>query len=532
MLTLPTTFKKDTVEKMRLVFMPYLYCFTGVLFFCILFHWIFVIELDCITTKDDRLFFLLPVVVAFAVVFLFLGKKFKVLKYKKENGSNVFYFIALFGIIIPTIIAQEYLETATGKLTVINTIDDIKRLPETKYYQLNDYFFHKNGVSISQKVHVTGKRNNRLNFNIYAITPVFKKEVDTLNNSTDFWLCHYYSTDISNKLSEAVKEQKFKEFHLETEQKFKDDSFEFKFLERLKYQHKVPYYKKALDFNSFNSSVGEDVFLKIHTEKFEERNGSTLRWFFITSLLGFLLFALALVLHKLKSAYEMQRDEKAAARRRAMRWSEKHLWLIPQKHFFITPILIYINVLIFIALVVAGAGFFSFDIQFLFDWGGVLRFSVQKGDVWRLVTAQFLHGNIVQLLSNMISLYFIGIFLEPLLGKTRYLLIYLLCGIVAFTASILWNNNILSVGATGAIFGLYGLTAFLVFSKVFNPIENKIILIFGGSFLVYNLIAGLSGHADNAANIGGLVTGLFIGAIGVPLIEEKKEKPGVRKNRE
>lgn len=532
MFKIPTTFKKDTIEKMRLVFIPYLYCFVAVLFFCTIVHWIFVIELDCLKLPDIYINFLLPVLVGLAVVFLFLGKKFKVVKYKKDNSSKLFYLIALLGIIIPTVIAQKYLETATGELTIVTTIDDIKRLPETKYYQLNDYFFHKNGVSISQKVHVTGKRNNRLNFHIYAITPVFKKAADTLNNTTDIWLCHYYSTEINNKLSEAVKEQKFKEFHLETQKKFKDDPFEFKFLERLKYQNNVPHYKKALNFNSFNSSIGKDVFFKIHSEKFEERNGRTLLWFFIISLLGFLLLGAALASHKLKSAYEIQLDEKEAARRRAMLWSEKHRWLLPQKDFFITPILIYINILVFIALIIAGAGFLSFGIQFLFDWGGVLRFSVQKGDVWRLVTAQFLHGNIMQLLSNMISLHFIGIFLEPLLGKKRYLLIYLLCGIVAFTASILWNNNILSVGATGAIFGLYGLTAFLSFSKVFNPIENKIILIFGGGFVVYNLIAGLSGYSDNAANIGGLVTGLFIGAIGVPLIEEEEEKPGVRKNRE
>jgi len=140
-----------------------------------------------------------------------------------------------------------------------------------------------------------------------------------------------------------------------------------------------------------------------------------------------------------------------------------------------------------------------------------------------LVDRSILHGGIMHLLNNMLSLYFIGWFLEPLLGKWRYLTLYLACGLIASFASIYWHEATLSVGASGAIFGLYGFILALTLFKIFDPLLNKVIVTFAGIFVVVNLIYGLAGGVDNAAHIGGLCAGLFLVYCFQETLELKKQ---------
>jgi rhomboid protease GluP len=97
-----------------------------------------------------------------------------------------------------------------------------------------------------------------------------------------------------------------------------------------------------------------------------------------------------------------------------------------------------------------GLGFISFKSQDLLNWGANYRPYITDGQWWRLLTSVFLHGGIMHLVANMYGLLFIGIFLEPLLGKTRYAIFYLLTGILASCASIWWHDATVSVGASGA----------------------------------------------------------------------------------
>jgi rhomboid protease GluP len=127
------------------------------------------------------------------------------------------------------------------------------------------------------------------------------------------------------------------------------------------------------------------------------------------------------------------------------------------------------------------------------------------------------------LFSNMFGLYIIGLFLEPVLGKTKYLLIYLTTGIFASLNSIWWHAATISVGASGAIFGLYGFFLALLLLKVFPPQLSKAFLSFTLIFVGYNLLMGLMGGIDNAAHIGGLISGFLIGCMMSPQLREQIE---------
>jgi rhomboid protease GluP len=114
----------------------------------------------------------------------------------------------------------------------------------------------------------------------------------------------------------------------------------------------------------------------------------------------------------------------------------------------------------------------------------------------------------------MYALLYVGGLLEKKFGKHRFLLVYIITGIFASIASISYNENIVSIGASGAIFGIYGLFVALLISKNYRiPEESRqnlisSILIFIG----YNLFYGFTKEGiDNAAHIGGLVSGFIIG---------------------
>ena len=119
----------------------------------------------------------------------------------------------------------------------------------------------------------------------------------------------------------------------------------------------------------------------------------------------------------------------------------------------------------------------------------------------------------MHLLLNMYALLFVGIFLEPVLGKKLFAICYFVTGILASLASVKIHPDTVSVGASGAIFGMYGVFLAFLLAGVFPPSMRKAFLASTLIFIGYNLIQGLQGHVDNAAHIGGLLCGWMAGLL-------------------
>ncbi|MBR8537793.1 rhomboid family intramembrane serine protease [Carboxylicivirga sediminis] len=189
--------------------------------------------------------------------------------------------------------------------------------------------------------------------------------------------------------------------------------------------------------------------------------------------------------------------------------------LIPDTNYYVTPIIIYLNILIYVVMVLMGVHPVEPSIEALIDWGGNLRELTLVDEQWRLLSSTFLHGGIFHLLLNMYALLFIGKEIETQIGSSKFLFAYLFTGVLASVASVAINDNIVSVGASGAIFGMYGVLISLLLLKAIElPQEtrkNFVTSVF--SFVGYNLAFGFTKEGiDNAAHIGGLVSGLIIGA--------------------
>jgi rhomboid protease GluP len=196
---------------------------------------------------------------------------------------------------------------------------------------------------------------------------------------------------------------------------------------------------------------------------------------------------------------------------------------VPTQGFFVTPVLINLNILIFVLMVISGANILSPDTEILLKWGANLRAVTLAGQWWRVVTCCFLHIGIFHLLMNMYALLYIGVLLEPRLGRTRFIAAYLLTGVTASIASLWWHDLTVSAGASGAIFGMYGVFLALLTTDLIEKSARQSLLASIVIFVAYNLLYGIQGNIDNAAHIGGLVGGLVIGYAYIPSLQEDED---------
>lgn len=196
----------------------------------------------------------------------------------------------------------------------------------------------------------------------------------------------------------------------------------------------------------------------------------------------------------------------------------------------ITNFMLAANIIVFIAMVVTGVGIFSPTGADLMRWGANFGPLTMTDQWWRLITCTFVHGGIIHLGFNMWVLKDAGRFVERLYGSASFFLLYLFSGVGGSLTTIYWNQRVISVGASGAIFGVCGaLGAYLIRNRHSLPLT--VVTSLRGSitsFLFYNLLLGfMIPNIDMGAHLGGLAAGFLAGLIlARPLTEE-----GVRQRR-
>lgn len=182
----------------------------------------------------------------------------------------------------------------------------------------------------------------------------------------------------------------------------------------------------------------------------------------------------------------------------------------------VTPVLIGLNLLVFIAMLASGISFTNPTVLQLLQWGANFGPLDRSGQWWRLLAACFLHIGFLHIAFNMYVLYQVGPFTERLFGGARYLAVYLLAGIGGNLLGLWLHPMTVSAGASGAIFGVYGgLLAFLLRERA--ALRPEAVRSIGQSALIFigfNLFYGAaSAHTDLTAHIGGLATGFLAGLV-------------------
>lgn len=183
----------------------------------------------------------------------------------------------------------------------------------------------------------------------------------------------------------------------------------------------------------------------------------------------------------------------------------------------VTTALLAANVLVFVLMLFAGAGWWHTTNGVQLAWGANFGPATQDGQWWRLFTAMFVHFGVVHLSMNMFALWDVGRLVECVYGRGRMVLLYVASGMVGNLVSLVVQGNAaVSAGASGAIFSLYG--ALLVFlwreRRQVHPAEFR--WLFGGAMLFTLLIFGM-GYVvhgiDNSAHGGGLLAGAVMARI-------------------
>lgn len=180
----------------------------------------------------------------------------------------------------------------------------------------------------------------------------------------------------------------------------------------------------------------------------------------------------------------------------------------------ITQLFIGLCVIVFILGVVASGGVppiwgSSFAISQLLRWGAIGA-ELGRSEPWRYLSAVFVHLNLVHLALNMLSLVYLGRQFEQQLGGGRMALIFVLTGALGFVASDLWNTYRgvpwITAGASGGLFGLMGALVGALYSRR-DPAWKDVLL----RFAVYAAVFALTFPVNNAAHIGGFLTGFPLG---------------------
>jgi rhomboid protease GluP len=189
----------------------------------------------------------------------------------------------------------------------------------------------------------------------------------------------------------------------------------------------------------------------------------------------------------------------------------------PARTMPVTWALLAANVAVFVVMLRYGAGLWHTSSAVQLAWGANFGPATQDGEWWRLATAMFLHFGLVHLALNMFALWDVGRLVERLYGSWRFLAIYVGSGLAGNLVSlVIQGNKAVSGGASGAIFGIMGALLVCLAREREHIDPNEFRWLFGGAavFAAGSLAFGfLVPGIDNAAHVGGLVSGALLGIV-------------------
>ena len=170
-----------------------------------------------------------------------------------------------------------------------------------------------------------------------------------------------------------------------------------------------------------------------------------------------------------------------------------------------TSVLIAINVIVFLIEIAGGGGGLSAPSpNMIFNYGLAAPF-ISEGEVYRLVTAGFLHASLFHIGFNMLLLFFLGRLLEPALGTPRFLVLYFASLLAGSLGALILEPNSIGIGASGAIFGLAGATFIIARGRGMDALAGQI-----GFLIVINLVFSFTArNISIGAHVGGLIGGVI-----------------------
>jgi membrane associated rhomboid family serine protease len=194
------------------------------------------------------------------------------------------------------------------------------------------------------------------------------------------------------------------------------------------------------------------------------------------------------------------------------------IFLPRRKTLGVTFILIAVNVAVYVYTAILSGDFMVISNPVL-EMYGQSNLLVYEGAVWQLFTSLFIHANIVHIAGNMIFLLIFGLRAEEMFDTEQYLLIYFLSGLAGNLLTLVYGPDMISVGASGAIFGIFGAVTVYARRSLGQSIVGALL------FAFFLLLINIGPEVNILAHVGGLGAGLVIGYVLGTLRQRKGPYP-------
>ncbi|MEL6864857.1 MAG: rhomboid family intramembrane serine protease [Bacteroidota bacterium] len=495
--------------KFREIYLPFLGVALGALASYSGFRWLFDIYWGPLPLKTDLLNFWLPMLFALALVLFWLRRRSYLLQIRtsNQNGPFLLQIAMLITTITPLVVMQNYLDKGLYSLIPIRKAIEVQEHPREKYFDLSSFQLDKSQTQSYARAKQSGRYHQDTDYYLYFACPFEAGDKKV-------WLGKRYTKSISTSLSDDEKGAIYQSFYQQSASDFEANDFysSTAYFESTAYSSDQEAFLKAIRKAPSIQSIRPIVILQAVDRPFDQRLGTTLFWLWAAPTFGYSFIALLVLLFPLDQS-EYKRF-KAGKNLKDDDFESVYTYLHPfGTHGFLASLLL-ANGLIFLIMLLSGVDIMHPLGEDLLAWGANRRTEVLKGEIWRLLTAVFLHKGIFHLFMNSIGFILAAMMLDAIMDQKRVFIYYLICGILASLASIAWYENTISVGASGAIFGLFGLSLTYFLENKYPEMDRGFILIFLIAYAGLSLVIGsFSSGTDNAAHLGGLLSGVLIGII-------------------
>lgn len=501
-----------TAFSVRYLFAPFFVIFLATLLGYSLLNWALLARTNLVSLPDDVVGVWLPSVVSLIVVRVLVRPRLLAQNPNRKFVNALLQSFAVVVVAIPTQMAQRYVRTATGGLTHVEAAAEIAVAPVTRYYTASRICIAYDEIMVKTISSRRGSKRQFHDLETYVVAPICSEGL-LRTASRKIWLGQAFHNRIDSRLPIDQEKIVVDSLVRRAEIEFRHyDPQTYQYLEVVGRNDARRAFESALRRADQHEQLESAIILIPHHELFATRNRINLTWTVVAFGVGTLV-SLMLVLSPLIS-----QEKPGFLLRVAESDGQRHGFLkyfIPLKRSYGLPILIDLNMLVYLLMVLAGLGLSSFRLADLIEWGANYRPALHGVGWLRLVASQFIHGGFAHLFNNLIALLAVGTILSNVLGSGAFIACYLIAGLVGGAATMLVHPTQASYGASSAIFGLVGILLVLLVLKDPRITSNRgWYLLLASVFLGVNVfIENLSNSVEFAGHVGGLVTGLLLGII-------------------
>jgi len=487
-------------------------------------RWYFEREALIVPLTRELLEIWIPMLLALIAVWAFLWKRISRIQFQnhgsnKRLGMAVIAFAAIAG---PLFLSQGPMEASFANNIAKVHADEIPEVNH-RYVKLDTILPNLSKIGWASKVtHPTLSRGN-IRLEKYCVSPHLLAN-RSIGSVSKVWLGKRLSGDVPTSLSDEEKNSRFAQFYQGSDNEDAIKSlYQAVAWRRVVHKDERRYYLDAVGLATESIPPEDTIIL----EGIDEGELKTFSLSELAVPLGALMGSLGVFSFCLGSSLVEVSNVIPAKRGKSNgRVNPSFIrFFIPTKRNLVQAVLLDSMIIVFLLMVIDGVSITHPTVPELMAWGANRRPDTIGGQWWRLLTSVFLHGGILHLAMNCYGFVIGSTYVQWVYGQRKYATIFFASGICGSLASIAWNEHTASVGASGAIFGLFGAYTAMLMQKLLPENERKSMLSAMLFYLGINVLWGMQGGIDNAAHGGGFLSGFLLG-LGYILVSKIK----IRKN--